>query len=58
MLFFRGVGYLASGPLSNVLLAQKAAIGYALEPYGPLILFTGTTFVVAAGGALGKISKT
>lgn len=48
-----------AGPLRNALLAKKVALGsnYALEPYGPLILFAGTTFVIAAGGALGRVSK-
>ncbi|KAJ7665697.1 major facilitator superfamily domain-containing protein [Mycena rosella] len=51
----RGVGNVASGPVSTALmcrwaLTDKTPFGYGLNGYGPLILFTGSMLLLSTAG--------
>ncbi|KAJ7475407.1 MFS general substrate transporter [Mycena galericulata] len=53
----RGVGNVASGPVSTAILRQwaltnKTPFAYGLKDYGPLILFTGLMLLLSAAGIL------
>lgn len=53
--FARGIGNIASGPVSVQLLALKSRLhakgGYGVEGYGVLILFTGAMLLASGVGA-------
>ena len=56
--FARGLGNIASGPLSTRLLASHSKLdatgGYGLPGYGVLIIFTGATLAASGVGAAYK----
>ncbi|KAM0751416.1 putative monocarboxylic acid transporter [Meredithblackwellia eburnea MCA 4105] len=57
--FFRGIGNISSGPVSNKLLSSNimlgAAGGYGVRNYGSLILYSGLT--MAAGSIVGVLYR-